>query len=77
LTCAAARGLLVGMARESDDCSEALHRAGWSLGEYASAAAWHVEGARGADSFHATGATQAEAWRDAAAALSGRRTDRP
>jgi hypothetical protein len=65
LTAAAARGLLGGMARESDYCFEALHRAGWSLGEFASAAARHAEGTRGGERFHATGATQAEAWRHA------------
>jgi hypothetical protein len=47
LTAARRRGLLGGMARESDDCFEALRRAGWSPGEFATAAAWHVQGARG------------------------------
>ena len=65
MTAAAARGLLGGMARESDDCSEALRRAGWSLGEFASATRWHVEGTRGGERFQATGATQADAWRNA------------
>jgi hypothetical protein len=78
LTAQRPRGLLVVMARETDDCFELLRRQGWSLGEHATATAWYVEGTRGGASFRAAGATQAEAWRNAAAeALSRDRTSRP
>src|SRR5262249_4396447 len=53
------RSLLVGVACEPDDGLGPQRRQGWSLGEFAKAAAWHVQGTRGGESFHTTVATQA------------------
>ena len=49
-----------------DESFDRLHRAGWSLGEYAlgppHAPAWCVEGHNGENRIEARGRTQAEAW---------------
>jgi hypothetical protein len=45
-----------------DESRDRLHRAGWSVGEIASAAAWVVSGANGENILDARGRTQAEAW---------------
>ena len=45
-----------------DESSDRLHRAGWSVGEYATASAWVVTGSNGENLLHAEGRTQAEAW---------------
>ena len=39
-----------------------LRRAGWSIGEAATAAGWLVTGSNGENVIHAEGRTQAEAW---------------
>jgi hypothetical protein len=44
-----------------EESSDRLHRAGWSVGDYA-AAAWVVTGSNGENLLHAEGRTQAEAW---------------
>jgi hypothetical protein len=54
----------------ADDCFEALHRAGWSLGEVAlklpdGRHVWYVNGTRGENVIRAQHPTQADAWRDA------------
>ena len=49
-----------------DESFDRLHRAGWSLGEYAlgppHAPAWCVEGQNGENRIEGRGATLAEAW---------------
>jgi hypothetical protein len=44
---------------ESRDC---LRRAGWSVGEIASATRWMVTGTNGDNLLHAESSTQGEAW---------------
>jgi len=39
-----------------------LHRAGWSIGETATASGWLVTGTNGENAVSATGKSQAEAW---------------
>jgi hypothetical protein len=39
-----------------------LHRAGWSVGETATATAWLITGNNGENTILARGASQAEAW---------------
>jgi hypothetical protein len=47
-----------------DESFDRLHRAGWSVGEYATALAWVVTGSNGENVLQAEGRTQAEArWR--------------
>jgi len=47
-----------------DECFERLHRAGWSVGEVATAGEWIVSGTNGENLLDARGRTQAEAsWR--------------
>jgi hypothetical protein len=48
-----------------DESRTRLHRAGWSVGEYSTAAGWVVTGANGEILIHAPGATQGEAWHPA------------
>jgi hypothetical protein len=45
-----------------DESRDRLHRAGWSVGEIASANCWLVTGANGENQLRAEGGTQAEAW---------------
>jgi hypothetical protein len=45
-----------------DESRARLHRAGWSVGEVATASAWVVTGTNGENCLHARGDTQAEAW---------------
>ena len=49
-----------------DESWDRLHRAGWSLGEYAvgpeHGLVWCVEGQNGANRIEARGQSQAEAW---------------
>src|SRR5436190_23983393 len=49
----------------SDESFDRLHRAGWSVGEVATASGWLVTGTNGENAIHARGATQAEAWWEA------------
>jgi hypothetical protein len=54
----------------ADDCRRRLHRAGWSVGEFATVdtegrQTWHVSGRNGANAVEAEGATQGEAWQRA------------
>ena len=49
-----------------DEARDRLHRAGWSLGEFAAADVhgrqrWHVSGRNGENAIEAAGTTQAEA----------------
>jgi hypothetical protein len=45
-----------------DESSDRLHRAGWSVGEYATASAWVVTGSNGESVVHAEDRTHAGAW---------------
>ena len=45
-----------------NESRDRLHRAGWSVGEIATATAWVVTGANGENQIHAPARTQAEAW---------------
>jgi hypothetical protein len=45
-----------------DESRDRLHRAGWSVGEIASAAGWLVAGTNGENLLDARGRTQSEAW---------------
>jgi hypothetical protein len=45
-----------------DESRDRLHRAGWSVGEIATAACWVVSGTNGQNLLRAEGAGQAEAW---------------
>jgi hypothetical protein len=45
-----------------DESAERLKRAGWSVGEVATAAGWLVCGCNGENVIEARGSTQAEAW---------------
>jgi hypothetical protein len=45
-----------------DDSRDRLHRAGWSVGEIATAAGWVVSGSNGENQLAARGSTQPEAW---------------
>jgi hypothetical protein len=45
-----------------DESRERLHRAGWSIGETATATSWIVTGVNGENGIQAQGASQAEAW---------------
>jgi hypothetical protein len=45
-----------------DQSLDRLHRAGWSVGEIATAAGWVVTGTNGENALDARGRTQAEAW---------------
>jgi hypothetical protein len=45
-----------------DKSRDRLHRAGWSVGEFATATAWIVTGANGENVLEAWGATQRKAW---------------
>jgi hypothetical protein len=50
-----------------DACHRRLHRAGWSVGDFATLDAggrevWRVSGRNGENVIEATGANQAEAW---------------
>jgi hypothetical protein len=45
-----------------DESRDRLHRAGWSVGEIASAAGWVGTGANGENLLRAEGASQSEAW---------------
>ena len=45
-----------------DESFDRLHRAGWSVGEAATAAGWLVSGTNGENVIRAGGDTQAEAW---------------
>jgi hypothetical protein len=45
-----------------DESRGRLNRAGWSVGEIATARRWWVTGANGENLVSASGATQAEAW---------------
>jgi hypothetical protein len=45
--------------------ADRLRRAGWSVGDAATAAGWLVTGANGENLVSAAGPTQAEAWRRA------------
>ena len=45
-----------------DESFDRLHRAGWSVGEIATAGEWVVSGTNGENVIDAQGATQAEAW---------------
>ena len=50
-----------------DDCHDRLRRAGWSVGDCATAGGtWLVTGSNGENLIRAVGHTQAEAWRGAA-----------
>ena len=46
----------------SDEPFLRLHRAGWSVGECRSGAAWLITGRNGENVLRAAGATQGEAW---------------
>jgi hypothetical protein len=46
-----------------DECFDRLRRAGWTVGETASATLWIVTGTNGENRIRAEGQTQAEAWR--------------
>jgi hypothetical protein len=48
-----------------DESRNRLHRAGWSVGEIATATRWLVSGANGENQIQAGGANQAEAWHTA------------
>jgi hypothetical protein len=45
-----------------DESFDRLHRAGWSVGEFAAATAWIVSGRNGENLLEARGGTQAVAW---------------
>jgi hypothetical protein len=45
-----------------DESRDRLHRAGWSVGEIASATRWLVTGSNGENQLVAEGRSQAEAW---------------
>src|SRR5262249_43499184 len=45
-----------------DESRARLHRAGWSVGEIATATRWLVSGTNGENQLSAEGASQAEAW---------------
>jgi hypothetical protein len=45
-----------------DESFDRLHRAGWSVGEVATAGEWVVSGTNGENLLVARGETQAEAW---------------
>jgi hypothetical protein len=45
-----------------DESRDRLHRAGWSVGEIATASTWVITGSNGENLLEARGATQAEAW---------------
>jgi hypothetical protein len=45
-----------------DESRDRLHRAGWSVGEVATAAGWSVTGTNGENRIEARGRTQGEAW---------------
>jgi hypothetical protein len=60
----AQHGPKVGAYPTVDKSRDRLHRAGWSVGEFATASAWWVSGANGENALNARGRTQAEAcWR--------------
>jgi hypothetical protein len=61
-----------------DDCCARLHRAGWSVGEVRTTAAWLVSGRNGENVIEVRAPAQAEAWRRAlqqaeAVGMAGRR----
>jgi hypothetical protein len=45
-----------------DESRDRLHRAGWSVGEVATAAGWLATGSNGENALNARARTQAEAW---------------
>jgi hypothetical protein len=45
-----------------DESRDRLHRAGWSVGEIATATRWQVDGRNGENLSQAGGRSQAEAW---------------
>ena len=45
-----------------DESFARLHRAGWSIGETATAGGWQVTGSNGENLVSATGKSQVEAW---------------
>jgi hypothetical protein len=48
-----------------DQSFSRLHRAGWSVGETATASGWQVSGSNGENAILARGGSQAEAWQRA------------
>jgi hypothetical protein len=45
-----------------DESRDRLHRAGWSVGEIATALAWVITGTNGENILEARAASQSEAW---------------
>ena len=54
------------IATQIDRAADALHAAGWSIGDVGGPGGWIVHGSRGDERIEAVGATQAEAWQAAA-----------
>jgi hypothetical protein len=48
-----------------DESLSRLHRAGWSVGEMATASGWCISGSNGENAILARGGSQAEAWQRA------------